>query len=236
MNLQRLDKIISSQFNMSRSIARKVIRYGRVTVSGKVVHDPALAVDPNESDIQFRGQALVFKEHIYLLLNKPMGVLSASEDKKRETVVDLVPEEFKRNGLFPVGRLDKDTTGLLIITDDGDFAHKVLSPKKNIFKTYKVTLDGNITDEIIEIFEKGVTLADGTLCRSARLKALTDNVVEIQISEGRYHQIKRMFGTVNLGVNELERIALGGLKLPQNMEYGQCRELSKEELDSIFVN
>lgn len=236
MNLQRLDKIISSQFNMSRSIARKVIRYGRVSVSGKVVHDPALAVDPEKNDIEFRGQALVFKEHIYLLLNKPKGVLSASEDKKRETVVDLVPEEFKRNGLFPVGRLDRDTTGLLIITDDGDFAHKVLSPKKNIYKTYRVTLDGNITDEMIEIFKKGVTLADGTLCRPAVLKPICENVAEIKICEGRYHQIKRMFGTVGLGVNELERISLGKLDLPQNLDYGQCRELSKAELDSIFVN
>ncbi len=236
MNLQRLDKIISSQFNMSRSIARKVIRYGRVTISGEAVRDPAFAVDPKNSDIEFRGQALIFKEHIYLLLNKPKGVLSASEDKTRQTVVDLVPEEFKRNGLFPVGRLDRDTTGLLIITDDGDFAHKILSPKKNIFKTYKVTLDGNINEDIIRAFENGVVLADGTQCRSAKLKYLSENTAEIKICEGRYHQIKRMFGTVGLGVNELERTALGGLFLPQNLAYGQCRELSKEELESIFVN
>lgn len=236
MNLQRIDKIISSQFNMSRSIARKVIRYGRVTVSGQIVRDPAFAVDPASSDIEFRGQALNFKEHIYLLLNKPKGVLSASEDKTRQTVVDLVPEELRRNGLFPVGRLDRDTTGLLIITDDGDFTHRVLSPKKNIFKTYRVTLDGNVTEDMIKAFEKGVTLADGTLCRPARLRPLSENVAEIQISEGRYHQIKRMFGTVGLGVNELERTGLGGLHLPENLGYGQCRELSKEELDAIFVN
>lgn len=236
MNLQRLDKIISSQFNMSRSIARKVIRYGRVTVDEKVIYDPAFGVDPNKNHIEFRGQAMVFKEHIYILLNKPKGVLSASEDKTRETVVDLVPAELKRNGLFPVGRLDRDTTGLLIITDDGDFAHKVLSPKKNIFKTYKVTLDGDINEDIIRKFEKGVVLADGTQCRPAVLRELEKGVAEIKISEGRYHQIKRMFGTVDLGVNELERTSLGGLQLPKNLDYGQCRELSKEELDSIFVN
>ncbi|MBP3599648.1 MAG: rRNA pseudouridine synthase [Clostridia bacterium] len=236
MNLQRLDKIISSQFNMSRSIARKVIRYGRVTVGDSVVHDPAFSVDPENAEISFRGQALEFKEHIYILLNKPKGVLSASEDKKRQTVVDLVPEKLKRNGLFPVGRLDRDTTGLLIITDDGDFAHNVLSPKKEIFKTYKVTLDGNITEDIIKSFSAGITLADGTACRPAKLKALEENIAEIKICEGRYHQIKRMFGTVGLGVNELERTALGGLKLPENLAFGDCRELSKEELECIFVN
>lgn len=236
MNLQRLDKIISSQFNMSRSIARKVIRYGRVTVGDSVVRDPAFSVDPEKTEISFRGQALEFKEHIYILLNKPKGVLSASEDKKRQTVVDLVPEKLKRNGLFPVGRLDRDTTGLLIITDDGDFAHSVLSPKKEIFKTYKVTLDGNITEDIIKSFSAGITLADGTACRPAKLKALEENIAEIKICEGRYHQIKRMFGTVGLGVNELERTALGGLKLPENLAFGDCRELSKEELESIFVN
>ena len=141
MNLQRLDKIISSQFNMSRSIARKVIRYGRVTISGEAVRDPAFAVDPKNSDIEFRGQALIFKEHIYLLLNKPKGVLSASEDKRAKTVIDLLSPELKRRNLFPVGRLDKDTTGLLIITDDGDFAHNLLSPTKKVPKEYLATLD-----------------------------------------------------------------------------------------------
>lgn len=236
MNSQRLDKIISSQFNMSRSIARKVIRYGRVTVDGKIIRDPAFAADPQKNAIEFRGQALEFKEHIYLLLNKPKGVLSASEDKKRETVVDLVPPELKRKGLFPVGRLDRDTTGFLIITDDGDFSHQVLSPKKSIYKTYRVTLDGEINDEIIQKFADGITLADGTKCRPAILKTIEKNYVEIKITEGRYHQIKRMFGTVNLGVNELERIALGNLFLPENLPVGSCRELSKDELRQIFVN
>ncbi len=236
MNSQRLDKIISSQFNMSRSIARKVIRYGRVTVNGEVVHDPALSVDPKVQPIEFRGQALNFKEHIYILLNKPKGVLSASEDKTRKTVIDLIPENLRRNGLFPVGRLDRDTTGLLIITDDGDFAHKVLSPKKNIIKTYKAVLDGEITEEIIKTFSNGVTLADGSKCRPAELKSIEKNTVLIKISEGKYHQIKRMFGTVGLGVNELERRAFGNLVLPENLDFGACRELSKAELEQIFVN
>lgn len=234
--MQRLDKIISSQFNMSRSVARKVIRYGRVTVDGAVIHDPSFLTDPQNNAIEFRGQALQFKEHIYLLLNKPKGVLSASDDKNRETVVDLVPEELRRKGLFPVGRLDRDTTGLLIITDDGDFSHKVLSPKKSIYKTYRATLDGEITDEIIEKFAQSITLADGTVCRPAILKPIEKNYVEIKICEGRYHQIKRMFGTVNLGVNDLERIGVGNLFLPEKFPVGACRELSKDELEQIFVN
>lgn len=236
MNLQRLDKIISTQLNISRSVARKIIRYGKTTVDGQIVRDPSFTADPTLSKIEHRGQPIEYKEHIYLLMNKPKGVLSASEDKSRETVVDLVPEALRRNGLFPVGRLDRDTTGLLLITDDGDFAHRVIHPKKKLVKTYKVTLDGKINEEIIRKFSEGIILADGTKCRPAILKGLDENTAEIKITEGKYHQIKRMFGTVNLGVNELERTAVGGLKLPCNLPCGECRELSKEEIILIFSN
>lgn len=236
MNMKRLDKIISSQFGISRSITKAIIHRGKVKVDGTVVRDPSLQVDVDRVKIEYKGQVLDYKEHIYIIMNKPKGVLSASEDKKRSTVVDLVPKELSRQGLFPVGRLDRDTTGLLIITDDGDFAHNVISPKKNITKTYKVTLDGSITDEMIKQFEKGVILADGTRCRPAILKSVDKNVAEIKISEGKYHQIKRMFGVVGLGVNELERIALGSLLLPENLGYGELRELTEGEKFQIFDN
>lgn len=236
MNMKRLDKIISSQFGISRSITKAIIHRGKVKVDGAVVRDPSLQVDVDRVKIEYKGQVLDYKEHIYIIMNKPKGVLSASEDKKRSTVVDLVPKELSRQGLFPVGRLDRDTTGLLIITDDGDFAHNVISPKKNITKTYKVTLDGSITDEMIKQFEKGVILADGTRCRPAILKSVDKNVAEIKISEGKYHQIKRMFGVVGLGVNELERIALGSLLLPENLGYGELRELTEGEKFQIFDN
>ncbi len=235
MNLQRLDKIISTQLNIPRSVARKHIRWGKVSVDGKVLRDPAVQVSP-ESAIEYRGQAVVYKEHIYIIMNKPKGVLSASNDKSRETVVDIVPDDLRRNGLAPVGRLDKDTTGLLIITDDGDFAHNVISPKKNVIKTYEVLLDGEITDDMIPVFEEGIVLADGTKCRPAVLKRIAENKAEIKISEGKYHQIKRMFGTVGLGVNELKRTALGGLKLPEELGEGECRELSESEISCIFEN
>ena len=232
--MQRLDKTISSQLNLSRSEARNHIKWGFVIVDGDKIHDPGFLVDPEKSQIKYKGKYITYKEHIYILMNKPKGVLSASEDKKRETVVDLVPDELSRQGLFPVGRLDKDTTGLLIITDDGDFAHNVISPKKNVMKTYIATLDGEINDSIIAEFKKGVVLADGTKCREAILRNLGENRVEITICEGKYHQIKRMFGVFDLGVNDLERVALGGLKLPNDLKTGECRELTKAELDTIY--
>ena len=232
--MQRLDKIISSQFNISRSIARTEIRRGKVTVNGEVVRDPSLQFSPEVQEISYRGQTLNYKKFIYIMMNKPKGVLSASSDKSRETVVDLLPDSLKRNNLFPVGRLDKDTTGLLIITDDGDFAHKVLSPKKNVYKTYIAHLDGDVTDEMTEIFKNGVTLADGQICKSAELKRISRNVAQIKIPEGKYHQIKRMFGTVGLGVNELHRKSVGALVLPQDLTFGESRELNMNEVESIF--
>ena len=234
MNLQRLDKIISNQFNLPRKITKACIHRGKVKVDGKVVRDPTLQLDATIAKIEYRGQALEYKEHIYLILNKPRGVLSASSDKNRQTVVDLVPDTFKRQGLFPVGRLDKDTSGLLIITDDGDFAHNVISPKKEIFKTYRATLDGDMTAEKVSVLEKGVTLADGTRLKPCVIISYDKNICEIKISEGKYHQIKRMFGVVELGVDALERTAVGGLHLPQNLEYGECRELTKAEIECIF--
>lgn len=234
--MQRLDKIISSQFNISRSIARTDIRKGKVSVNQNIVRDPALQFNPDENEISYNGQTLSYKKFIYIIMNKPKGVICASTDKSRETVVDLVAPQLKRNNLFPVGRLDKDTTGLLLITDDGDFAHRIISPKKNILKTYIAELDGEVTDEMTEIFAKGVVLADGAVCKSALLEKLDKTHAKIKIPEGKYHQIKRMFGTVGLGVNELHRTALGGLVLPENLHVGESRELNMNELNAIFVN
>ncbi|MGI6280253.1 MAG: pseudouridine synthase [Acutalibacteraceae bacterium] len=234
MDLQRLDKITSSQLNISRSAAKSAIRGGKVSVDGNIIRDPSFAVDPTACKIMFDGQAVVYKKHIYLIMNKPKGVLSSSNDRRRQTVVDLVPPNLKRAGLFPVGRLDRDTTGLLIITDDGDFAHTAISPKSGIIKTYDVVLDGEITPDAQDRFNKGVVLADGTKCRPASLQIIAFNRALVRISEGKYHQIKRMFGTVGLGVNELSRIAFGGLKLPADLKLGECRELSDSEFQAIF--
>ncbi len=234
MNKERFDKIISNQFNISRKDARIGIRKGKAIADGQVLKDPSVLLDV-DSEIVFDGKKLEYKKFIYILMNKPKGVISATNDKSKKTVVDLVPQEFKRNGLFPVGRLDKDTTGLLIITDDGEFAHKAISPKSKVYKTYVATLDGSVTQEMVETFERGVVLADGTVCQKAVLKPLYENKAEIKICEGKYHQIKRMFGTVGLGVNELERTAFGGLELPEGLPQGQCVELHSRDISSIFV-
>ncbi|MBQ3817040.1 MAG: rRNA pseudouridine synthase, partial [Clostridia bacterium] len=203
MKKERLDKIISSQLSVSRTEAKSIIRRGQVVVNGIKQRDPSLSVIPENDEIFALGDRVEYKKYVYILMNKPSGLLSASNDKKAKTVVDIIDCKLKRPGLFPVGRLDKTTTGLLIITDDGDFAHKVLSPKNKIPKTYIAELDGDVTDEIIEQFAKGVTLADKTLCRPAVCERLEDKKVRVTITEGKYHQIKRMFGVFNLGVNSL---------------------------------
>ena len=235
LNKERLDKIISSQFNISRSEAKTCIRRGQVLVGGTVAKDYGMLVMPETELIIFNGERLNYKKNIYIIMNKPRGVLSASTDKSRKTVVDILPEELKRSGLFPAGRLDRDTTGLLIITDDGDFAHRIISPKKKIKKTYIVWLDEDITPDICRKFSEGVTLSDGTLCAPAKLTRIDKNVAEITITEGKYHQIKRMFGTVGIGVNELHRKSVGGLTLPENLSEGSSRELTEMEKNSIFM-
>lgn len=230
----RLDKFISSQLNISRKDARTAILRGRAAVDGTTVRAADFKIDENADSVTFDGQALSYKKHIYIIMNKPRGVLSASDDKRQPTVIDIIPEKLRRNGLFPVGRLDKDTTGLLIITDDGDFAHRVLSPKKEIFKTYIAVLDGEITPDMPEKFLNGIVLTDGTKCRRAFLRRVDKNTAEIKICEGKFHQIKRMFGTVGLGVNALERTAVGNFYLPEDLPQGACSETDSEALESIF--
>ncbi len=234
MNSQRLDKIIASQLNISRSEARTDIRRGFVEVNGQVVRDPSKAFSPTENEILYKGQVISFKEFIYLVLNKPKGVLSASTDKNRETVIDLVPKHLARQNLSPVGRLDKDTTGLLLITDDGQFSHKVISPKSDIKKVYDVVLDGPIPLSASEDFERGIILADGTRCLPAKLEILAENRALVEIREGKYHQVKRMFGVLDLGVVELKRLKVGGFSLPDDLREGECRELTETEIRSIL--
>ncbi|MBQ8203491.1 MAG: rRNA pseudouridine synthase [Clostridia bacterium] len=235
MQKQRLDKFISNQLNISRKDVRTALKRGQATVNGRIEKDAAFTVDTDADVIIFEGKEISYKKYIYILMNKPKGVLSASNDKSRETVVDLVPAELKRAGLFPVGRLDRDTTGLLIITDNGEFAHNCISPKKMISKSYIASLDGEVTEEMCEIFGQGVTLKDGTKCKPAKLYPLDSNKARIIITEGKYHQIKRMFGTVGLGVNELHRESIGGLALPQSLEEGKCIEIAEKEAFSALL-
>ncbi len=236
MNRQRLDKFISNQLIISRSVVRTGIQRGKATVNGITVRDAGTLIDTDSDLIAYEGNNVGYKEYVYILMNKPSGVLSAATDKSRQTVVDLVPEQLKRQGIAPVGRLDKDTTGLLLITDDGVFAHNCISPKKEITKSYIATLDGDINDDMIKIFKSGVVLSDGTICRPATLERLDKNVARIIITEGKYHQVKRMFGTVGLGVNMLHRESIGGLYLPDTLKSGECIEMTKHQLESSIFN
>ena len=229
--MERLDKIIAGATGESRKTARGMILRGRVSVNEKVSGDIGLKVDVNKDCILLDGQPINYKKFVYIMINKPEGVLSASDDKSRTTVVDLVRERYPREGLFPVGRLDKNTTGLLIVTDDGDFGHKVISPKSNIEKEYVVGLDKPISDIDIEMLEKGVTLVDGTVCRPAKVTLLDSReTVSMVITEGKYHEVKRMLGTVDIGVNTLKRVRIGQLRLDDNLHKGEYRELTAEEL------
>lgn len=230
MKLQRLDKLLASQIGISRSEARSAVRTGKVTVNSVICRDFSASVSPADDKISFCGQAIIYKEFVYILMNKPAGVLSASNDKSRETVVDLVPEEFRHRQLFPVGRLDRDTTGLLIITDDGKFAHNLIAPAKHISKTYLAQLDGPVPSEAVDIFAAGVVLADGTKCRPAELEVLPENKARLILTEGKYHEVKRMFGTIGLGVNSLHREAIGSLSLPSDLNLGECVEMSQNQL------
>lgn len=220
MALIRLDRYLSNQAGLTRSQAREALKSKRVCVNGKTEKDFDFRIDPNTDHVKLDDNDISYSEFIYIMMNKPAGVLTATEDKTRKTVLDLVPPIFRRKNLAPVGRLDKDTTGLLLLTDDGVFAHRIISPKSDIEKEYIVHLDGDITNEHIEVFAKGVVLADGTRCMPAVMKRLDKNKASVIIKEGKYHQIKRMFGTIGLGVNALARVRIASLALPDDLEFG----------------
>ncbi len=229
----RIDKYLSVALGISRNEAKVLLKGGKISVEGKVISKPEAKVSQT-AQVKCGEDILSYKEHIYILMNKPEGILSASTDKRVKTVIDIIPEELKRTGLFPVGRLDKNTTGLLIITDDGDFGHKVTSPKSLIEKRYFVQLDGEVKEEYISVFEKGITLADGEVCMPACLEIVDSNTAIVTIREGKYHQIKRMFGIVGLGVNALKRLSIGKLTLPKGLSEGSVTELTEDEIRKIF--
>ena len=230
--MERLDKIIASQGQYSRSEVKKLVKGGRVTIDGSVVKNSDIKADPNKNIIAVDGKVLRYKKHIYIMLNKPQGVVSATDDRDHKTVIDLVPKELMRDGLFPAGRLDGDTVGFVLITDDGDFAHEILSPKNHIMKTYHATLERPVTEEDIRAFKEGIELKDGTLCLEAEVRNLDSDtpVAEIKICEGKYHQVKRMFAALGNRVVFLKRVKMGELSLDESLEEGQCREITPDEL------
>ncbi|MBO5329759.1 MAG: 16S rRNA pseudouridine(516) synthase [Anaerotignum sp.] len=232
MAMERIDKIIASQGLYSRSDVKYMVNRKRITIDGKIITSASQKADVDKNEILLDGKPFVVKKQIYLMLNKPKGYVSATEDKKQQTVLELVPAELKGRDLFPAGRLDKDTTGLMIITDDGMLAHNILSPKKHVQKIYRVELDIPVTEEMQKGFAEGVELNDG-VCKDAKLVILGEKTAEVTLREGRYHQIKRMFGCYGAKVVELHRLAMGELYLPDDLPEGECRELTEEDLQKL---
>ena len=230
----RLDKYLAETAQCTRSEAKAMLSRGRVTVNGAVCKKGDTQLKETDS-VTVDGQPLSYRKFVYIMLNKPEGVVSASADKRDTTVVDLVKDAYPRRELFPAGRLDKTSTGFVLLTDDGTFAHDILAPKRHVSKTYTVVIDTPLTDEMRAGFANGVTLADGTALSPAEVEALTPDglTVRAKLRQGVYHQIKRMFGVYHAGVNALHRDAIGGLALDAALEPGQWRELSDDEVAEI---
>ena len=227
--MERIDKIIASQGQYSRKEVKTLIAKRRIAVDGRIVSSSSEKADPMTMLLTVDGKPLEFKRNLYLVLNKPKGYVSATEDREHPTVLELVPQEYRGRDLFPAGRLDRDTTGLMIITDDGVLAHNILAPKKHVPKRYHVELDIPVTEEMRLGFSEGVMLNDG-VCKAADLIKTGEKTAEVTLREGRYHQIKRMFGCFGAEVVELKRLGMGRLTLPEDLAEGECREMSEEEL------
>ena len=233
--MDRLDRILVSQGVGSRRDVQKLIRQKAVAIDSETVTKPDFKLDPEQHEIRVNGQALTFQKNIYIMMNKPQGVVCATQDNLSKTVLDLVPEELRRKGLAPAGRLDKDTVGLLILTDDGDFAHRIISPKKRVYKRYYAELDRAVTDDTVRKFKSGIKLADGTACLPARLEIAGEKSAYVEICEGKFHQVKRMFSACGLTVQYLKRVSIGGLELDDTLSEGKCRELTKDEKSALFT-
>lgn len=221
----------------SRKEVKKLLKDGAVQVNEKVVKDPGYHVDTEKDSITVHGEEAQYREFIYLMMNKPPGVISATEDDRDETVIDLLELDDSIFEPFPVGRLDKDTEGLLLITNDGQLAHRLLSPKKHVPKTYFAVIEGEVTEEDILAFKEGVVLDDGYETKPAKLNILKSGIrsdIELTITEGKFHQVKRMFQSVGKRVVYLQRLTMGPLSLDESLELGEYRELTEEELEALM--
>lgn len=224
---ERLDKLISDSGLYSRSEARALVRAGRVSVDGEPVRSPERKF-PREAAVSVDGEALNCAKYRYFMLDKPAGYVCATEDRSLPTVLELLPEEYRGLGLFPVGRLDRDTTGLLLLTNDGDYAHRVISPKSKVEKCYLAGTESPVTEEDAAAFAAGLTLSDGTRCLPAGLEPLGDSSCLVRITEGKYHQVKRMLASRGKPVVSLRRLSIGALSLPDGSRPGELRELDEK--------
>lgn len=231
----RLDKLLSSGLGLgSRTDVKKMIKKGRVKVEGLDIIRPETNVEPASVSVYVDGVLMRYREFVYLMLNKPQGVISATYDTRHKTVIDLVPEEYAHFEVFPVGRLDIDTEGLCLLTNDGALSHKLLSPKSHVPKTYIAEINMPVTDDDINKFKAGITLEDGYKCKPAELSVVDKNTAQVVIYEGKFHQIKRMFEAVGKSVVYLKRVKMKRLVLDESLSPGAIRELTDLELAGLL--
>ncbi|MBR6872623.1 MAG: rRNA pseudouridine synthase [Ruminococcus sp.] len=233
----RLDKFISSQRgDLSRSAVKELCRKGLVTVNGTAVKKSDTRIDEHTDVIAVSGEVIGYREFVYIMLNKPQGVVCATKDRLSDTVLELIPPELRRGGLFPAGRLDKDTEGFVLITDDGDLAHKMLSPKSHVPKTYLVRTAYPTAPELVELFASGLTIDGGEVCMPAEL-TLSDDPYQctLVLHEGKFHQVKRMFEACANKVTYLRRTRIGGLELDKSLPLGGCLEIVHKDVEKLLA-
>lgn len=235
----RLDKVLSHAGYGSRKDVKKLITSGFITVNDDVIKKVGYNVDPLQDDIRYMNEPVMYQKYYYVMLNKPDGIISATEDRVYETVIDWVELDYGHAQLFPVGRLDIDTTGLLLLTNNGQLAHQLLSPKKKVKKRYEALIEGVVTEEDIELFMQGLNLGD-FITQPAILEVLEVNetlkqsLIHVEITEGKFHQVKRMFEAVDKTVIQLHRLTMGPLKLDEALALGEYRELTEEEMEQLI--
>jgi 16S rRNA pseudouridine516 synthase len=233
----RIDKMLANLGFGSRKEVKQLLKTGAVKINDETVKDAKLHIDPEVDIVTVNGEVVEYRKYIYLMMNKPKGVISATEDRFEETVLDLLEPADLVYEPFPVGRLDKDTEGLLLLTNDGQLAHQLLSPKKHVPKIYYAVIEGVVTDADVAAFKRGVTLDDGYTTKPGELKILKSGItseIELTITEGKFHQVKRMFQAVDKRVIYLKRMAMGPLKLDEDLELGEYRELTEEEIEELL--
>jgi 16S rRNA pseudouridine516 synthase len=236
MDKQRLDKIIASTGRFSRREVKNLIRQGRVLVDGLPARSAEEKADPETAEIVVNGETLTYRRFTWVMLNKPAGYLSATEDGRGATVLDLLPPELRKQGLFPVGRLDKDTEGLLLLTNEGGLAHDLLSPRHHVDKVYYTRVAGRLTQEDCRAFAAGMTLADGLVCQPAELEILSageESEAHVTLREGKFHQVKRMLAERGKPVLYLERVRMGNLTLDSSLSRGKYRFLTEKEMENL---
>lgn len=234
MGMERMDKLLSSTGLWSRKEVKELVRRGRVRVNGSPVGKPEDKADPERDEITVDNQMVDCAPFVYIMMNKPDGLLSATTDKRQKTVVDLLPEHLRKRGLFPVGRLDKDTVGLILLTDDGPLGHELLSPKKHVDKVYLAKVDGRVDEADVRALAQGMVLEDGLHCLPAGLKPLGDgSECLVTLREGKYHQVKRMLAACGKPVTALERLSMGPIELDKELKRGQWRFLTRGEVEAL---